>query len=70
MRIVARYSHLNGEEFLLVHQRKLWKEVKQVIAGIDAGACRTKVSKEKATYGKRLYSPVDLNEALLVGGLA
>ena len=63
MRIVARYSHLNGEEFLLVHQRKLWKEVKRVITGIDAEACRTKVSRERRMYGKHLYSPVDLNEA-------
>ena len=27
MRIVERYSHLNGEEYLLVHRPNLWQEV-------------------------------------------
>jgi len=35
MRIGARYSHLNGEEYLLVHQQKLWEEVQSVIAGVE-----------------------------------
>lgn len=47
MRILARYSHLNGEEYLLVHRRKLWDEVQAVIAEVDALACRTKVSRER-----------------------
>ncbi len=64
MRIVERYSHLNGEEFLLVHQPGLWGEVQEVIKAIDAQACRTKVSKEKRTAGKLLYSPKDLNKAI------
>ena len=33
MRIEARYSHLNGEEYLLVHRRRLWEEVREVIEG-------------------------------------
>lgn len=28
MRIAARYSHLNGEEYLLVHRKQLWEEAK------------------------------------------
>ena len=51
MRIGARYSHLNGEEYLLVHRKKQWKEVQKVIAGIDAEACKTKVSREKPCPG-------------------
>ncbi len=47
MCIGASYSHLNGEEYLLVHQQDLWEEVQSVIAGIDAFSCRTKVSREK-----------------------
>lgn len=47
MRIQAKYSHLNGEEYLLVHRKQLWDEVKEVIAEVDAAACRTKVSREK-----------------------
>lgn len=62
MKIVQTYSHLNGLEFLLVHQRKLWKEVQGVIADIDAAACRTKVSKEKTKVGNLLYSPVEMNK--------
>lgn len=63
MRIVQTYSHLNGLEYLLVHKRKLWTEIKQVIAQVDAKRCKTKVSKEKTMKGKLLYSPVDMNKS-------
>jgi len=33
--------------FFKVHKPKLWKEVRTVISGVDAEACKTKVSKEK-----------------------
>ena len=56
MQVKATYSHLNGEEYLLVHHSELWQEVKCVIAGIDASACRTKVSREKTRSGRMLYS--------------
>ena len=61
MQIKARYSHLNGEEYLLVHCKQLWEEVQTVIAEVDAFACRTKVSKEKTMRGKMLFSPADMN---------
>ena len=61
MQIKARYSHLNGEEYLLVHRKDLWEEVQAVIASVDAFACRTKVSKEKTMRGRLLYSPTDMN---------
>ena len=67
MQIKARYSHLNGEEYLLVHRKKLWKEVQSVVAGIDAFACKTKVSKEKTMPGKTLFSPTDMNQAFKDG---
>lgn len=41
MQIGAKYSHLNGEEYLLVHKPALWQEVQDVIAGVDAAACKT-----------------------------
>ena len=63
MRVKARYSHLNGEEYLLVHRKYLWEEVQDVIAGVDALACCTKVSREKTMRGKMLFSPVDMNRA-------
>lgn len=64
MRIRARYSHLNGEEFLIVHRNTLWMEIQEVVASVDAEACRTKVSREKTTPGEMLYSPIDMNKAL------
>ncbi len=67
MQIKARYSHLNGEEYLLVHRRRLWQEVQDVIESIDAAACRTKKSKEKTRSGRLLYSPIDMNRAFREG---
>jgi Restriction endonuclease BglII len=64
MRIVETYSHLNGLEYLLVHKKKLWNELKAAIAAVDAEACRTKVSKEIRTKDKLLYSPIDMNKAM------
>ena len=61
MKICETYAHLNGLEFLLVHRPELWKEIQEVVASVDAGKCRTKVSKEKGMEGKILYSPIDMN---------
>jgi Restriction endonuclease BglII len=63
MKIAEIYSHLNGLEFLMVHRPKLWTEIKRVIAAIDANACKTKISKEKRTLDKLLFSPIDMNLA-------
>ena len=67
MQIKALYSHLNGEEFLLVHRQQLWDEIKQVIEQVDAEACKTKISREKTMPGKLLYSPADMNNAFKSG---
>lgn len=67
MRIVDHYSHLNGEEYLLVHHPKLWEEVKSVIGDVNAGACRTKKSKERRRKDQLLYSPPDMNHAFKAG---
>jgi len=61
MRIVEFYSHLNGWEFLKVHKPDLWDEIVEVISNVDAESCKTKVSKEKRSKGKLLYSPKDMN---------
>ena len=61
MRIVASYSHLNGEEYLMVHYPELQREVQDVVARLDAEAHRTKVSKEKRQKGRLLLSPIDMN---------
>ena len=67
MRIAARYSHLNGEEFLIVRHPDLWDEIQEVVSFIDAEACRTKVSKERGMAGKLVYSPIDMNKAFKQG---
>lgn len=63
MKIVQTYSHLNGLEYLLVHKKQLWDEVRKVIEAVDGKACKTKVSKEKTMTGKVLYSPIDMNDS-------
>lgn len=61
MRITQKYSHLNGEEYLIVHYNHLYEEIKSIIANISAEDFKTKISKEKTKIGQHLYSPVDLN---------
>ena len=67
MDIGAKYSHLNGEEYLLVHRKELWEEVQEVISNVDAKACKKKVSRERRMQGKMLYSPKDMNIAFKRG---
>lgn len=67
MQLKCHYSHLNGEEYLLVHHPGLWEDVKDVINGVDAEACRTKVSEERGRRGSRLFSPVEMNQAFKLG---
>lgn len=67
MRIVGKYSHQNGEEFLLSRKPELWEEIQEVISGVDAEACKTKVSQESMTMGKMLYSPPAMNKAFKEG---
>lgn len=63
MKIAQKYSHLNGEEYLIVHHKELYKEIKQVIASVDAELHKTKISKEKTKVDKLLYSPTAINVA-------
>lgn len=63
MKIVEKYSHLNGLEFLLVHKPELWHEIENVINTVDAEKCKTKVSREKTKKGTLLYSPIEMNNA-------
>jgi hypothetical protein len=63
MKISETYSHLNGEEYLIVHHKSLYNEINKVIKNVDANALMTKVSKEKTMRGKRLYNPIALNKS-------
>ena len=66
MRITQKYSHLNGEEYLIVHQNDLYNEIKEVIDGLDADTFRTKISKEKMKMGNVLLAPIALHKAFEV----
>jgi hypothetical protein len=61
MKIAQTYSHLNGLEYLLVHHRKLWNEIRHVVSTINAAQHKTKVSKEARMKGQLKYSPKHLN---------
>ena len=67
MQLVEHYSHLNGLEYLQVHRPSLWEEVQEVIAAVDAEACKTKISQEQRTLGETFYSPSDMNKAFTSG---
>lgn len=62
MKIIEKYSHLNGEEYLLVHHKKLYKEIVDVLKAVHAFKCRTKISKERGRkQGKALWNPIAIN---------
>jgi hypothetical protein len=61
MEIIEKYSHLNGEEYLIVHHNDIYKEIIDVIHIVNADKFRTKVSKEKTMKGRLLYNPDELN---------
>lgn len=63
MKIDKKYSHLNAEEYLLVHKPELYQEIIDSIIAVDAEQCKTKVSKEKDKFNSLLYSPGDINKA-------
>src|SRR5690348_8794520 len=65
MNIAQKYSHLNGEEYLIVHHQNLYTEIIQVIKSIDASKLMTKQSKEKTMMGKMLFNPIALNRAFI-----
>jgi len=60
MRIVYEYSHLGGAEILKVRYPDCEREIYETIT--EVAAKRTKVSREKAMRGRRLYSPKDMNQ--------
>ncbi len=61
MQIIERYSHLNGEEYLLVHHPDTYKEIGDIITSVNADSLKTKISKEKTMLGRKLYNPDTLN---------
>jgi len=65
MRIVYEYSHLGGLEILMVRYPDHLEEVLEVIR--DVKPTRSKISREKSTAGKKLYSPIEMNRQFREG---
>lgn len=63
MKISEIYSHLNGQEYLLVHHNDVYSEIIEVINSLDAQSLKSKISKEKTMIDKVLFSPIELNKA-------
>lgn len=61
MKIVEKYSHLNGEEYLILHRKDIYEEIQEAISSVNTNNFKTKVSKEKTMKGKLLYNPDALN---------
>lgn len=64
MQIGATYSHLNGQEHLLVHKKALWRELLNVISKVDASTCKTVRPEEKTKSGQLLYSQTEIKSAI------
>jgi hypothetical protein len=62
VKIVQKYSHQNGFEYLMYHRPDLWAEIEACIRAVDAEKCRTKQSKEVRKAGRTLYAPKVLNK--------
>jgi len=59
MRVIYEYSHLGGSEILQVRFKEIESEIYEVISEVNAQ--KTKMSKEKTMKGKKLFSPMDMN---------
>ncbi len=57
MRVAAHYSHLNGLEYLQVHEAELWEEITAMIGAIQAQKrVRARSPREYRTKGALLRS--------------
>lgn len=66
MQITAKYSYMNGEEYLIVRQADLWQEVQEVIAAVDGESCPTRRSHGRSN-GQIPYSPIAMSKAFATG---
>ena len=70
MKVIARYSHKEGETYIAKHFPKELKEVIQAIETVDIWSHRTKETREtggKFQPGQMLFSPISMNEAIYAG---
>lgn len=63
MNVVGAYSFNGGAEYINDNYDGLQTEVYEIIARIDSGQAKTKISDEQTMLGRSLYSPRALNDA-------
>jgi hypothetical protein len=62
MKIVAQYDFNGGKHRVLTQYPEEFAQIEQAINSVDTAKFKTKVSKEKTMMGKKIYSPVDIND--------
>lgn len=62
MKIAQKYSHLNGEEYLIVHHKSLYDEIIQVIESISESDIKYKSSKDSTKLGNPMIDQKHLNK--------
>lgn len=62
MKIAQKYSHLNGEEYLIVHHNDLYLEVQKIIESISEKDIIYKKSKDNTKKGKLMIDQKHLNK--------
>lgn len=67
MRFAGFYSLKNGRSVIEAEHDGEWREIANVIAGVDSSVYRTKLSREKTKQGRVLFSPPALNKAYKAG---
>lgn len=62
MKVVAHYNFNNGFESVMRNYESEYNEIINAINSIDASLYKTKISREKTMEGRKLYSPVEIND--------
>lgn len=61
MKITQKYSHINGEEFLLVHHRDEYNEILNIIEKVDISKKKTKLYDANDRRNKFVYDAESIN---------
>ena len=68
MKVTKKYSHLNGEEYLIVHHNPIYEKILHIIENVDASLFKSKISiyffltkKRLKTFICILYLPSMVN---------
>lgn len=61
MKIAQKYSHMHGEEFLIVHHNDLYDEIREIIKSTNTDELKIKNSNQKAKSNKVHFSQKTVN---------